>query len=165
MIRERRAQALFLSVLGGAAMLMGCGESGDGAAGAQVLTAATLGQQAVRSTPEYLAEPRYASADVGSGERQAQLCRACHSLEPDGPALIGPNLHGMFGARAGSRGDYEYSTALAGSSFVWTPRALEAWLVAPARFLPGNRMSFAGVLDDRKRADLVAYLLTATAAE
>jgi cytochrome c len=79
--------------------------------------------------------------------------------------MLGPKLYGMFGARAGSRDDYEYSRVLAEANFTWTPRALEAWLSAPARFLPGNRMSFAGVRDERDRADLVAYLLTATSGE
>ena len=158
-------QAVFLSALGAGAVLSGCGDTGESEIGAPVTTAETLGQQTVRTTTEYLSEPRYATADVANGQRQARLCRACNSPEEEGPTLIGPNLHGMFGAPAGNRDDYEYSPALADSSFVWTPRALEAWLAAPARFLPGNRMSFAGVSDDQQRADLVAYLLTVTAGE
>ena len=46
--------------------------------------------------------------------------------------------------------------------FPWTPTALDAWLTEPARFLPGNRMSFVGVRDADDRADLIAYLLEAT---
>jgi cytochrome c len=48
------------------------------------------------------------------------------------------------------------------ADFVWTPAALNAWLAQPGRFLPGNRMTFAGVLKQSDRDDLIAYLLGAT---
>lgn len=73
--------------------------------------------------------------------------------------MLGPNLHGFFGRRAGSAPDFDYSPVLREASFVWTPRALDAWLAQPARFLPGNRMSFTGVHDAGDRASLIAYLL------
>jgi cytochrome c len=54
---------------------------------------------------------------------------------------------------------------LANAEFTWTPRALDAWLAQPARFLPGNLMSFPGVRDPAARDDLIAYLLKVTAAD
>jgi cytochrome c len=51
------------------------------------------------------------------------------------------------------------------ADFVWTPRALDAWLAQPGRFLPGNRMTFGGVRGQRDRDDLIAYLLMKTSAE
>ena len=129
---------------------------------APLITAATLGEQRLLSASQYLAEPPYATADLDNGAQQAQICRACHSLERGGPVMIGPVLFGMFGAPAGRRPDFDYSRALAEAEFVWTPRALDAWLAEPTRFLPGNRMSFAGVRDMTNRVDLVAYLLKVT---
>ena len=76
--------------------------------------------------------------------------------------MVGPNLYGFFGKPAGSSDRYPYSAALQESDFVWTPRALDAWLSQPARFLPGNRMSFPGVSRASDRADVIAYLLEAT---
>ncbi len=76
--------------------------------------------------------------------------------------MLGPALHGFFGTRAGSREGFDYSPVLAEAEFSWTPRALDAWLVQPGRFLPGNRMVFAGVLRESDRNDLIAYLLQVT---
>ena len=126
------------------------------------LTAATLGEQQVLSNTEFLATEPYAGADLELGERQAQICLACHSLEEGGRTMIGPNLHGFFGQTAGVSDAFEYSQVLAGAGFTWTPRALDAWLAQPARFLPGNRMSFPGVRNAEDRANLIAYLLKET---
>lgn len=146
-------------------LFAGCGEREDDAgpaAAAPVLTAATLGEQQVLDTADYLSMPPYAGADREAGRKQAQLCRACHSLDAGGPHMIGPNLHGFFGQTIGSRAGFDYSEAVSEADFVWTPRALDAWLAEPGRFLPGNRMSFIGVANAADRANLIAYLLVAT---
>ncbi len=141
----------------------GCSsDTTDGAPQPQAPTAATLGAQSVLTTAEYLSTEPYVRADVENGERLAVLCLACHSLEQGGPHMIGPNLYGFFGTDAGARDGYEFSTALADADFVWTPRALDAWMAQPADFLPGNRMTFAGVRAPSDRADIIAYLLGAT---
>ncbi len=141
----------------------GCSsDTTDGAALPQAPTAATLGEQSVLSNAEYLATEPYLGADVANGERLAVLCRACHSLEQGGLHMIGPNLYGFFGSKAGQSDGYDYSTALGDADFIWTPRALDAWMAQPADFLPGNRMTFAGVRGPTDRADIIAYLLGAT---
>jgi len=127
-----------------------------------VLTAGNLGEQSIIAASKYLTEPPYAGANRRNGATQSQVCRACHSLEKGGAALLGPNLFGIFGKQAGRGENFMYSEVLATAGFLWTPRALDAWLAQPARFLPGNRMSFAGVLRESDRNDLIAYLLEAT---
>lgn len=146
------------------AVVAGCGDQSDNSASdaPQVLTAATLGEQQVLDAAEYLSQAPYADADQSNGSRQVQICRACHSLDAGGANMIGPALHGMFGVRAGSRDGFDYSPVLREAQFVWTPRALDAWLAQPGRFLPGNRMTFAGVLRKSDRDDLIAYLLQVT---
>ena len=76
--------------------------------------------------------------------------------------MIGPALHGMFGRRVGEQSGFAYSPVMKNADFVWTPRALDAWLAQPGTFLPGNRMTFAGVLRKSDRDDLITYLLDAT---
>jgi cytochrome c len=150
-------------------LVAACGDktedSGADEVTAPLLTAATLGNQTVLTAAEYLSAIPYSSADRSKGARQAQVCRACHSLDNGGPNMIGPALYGFFGSRVGSRAGFEYSPVLRDADFVWTPRALEAWLAQPSRFLPGNRMTFAGVLQSSDREDLIAYLLEVTTAD
>lgn len=134
-----------------------------GAGGEPPLTSKTLGEQTVLSASEYLASTTYISADLQNGASQARICKACHSLQEGGANMIGPGLFGMFGQAAGQQVGFAYSPALREAEFVWTPRALDAWLAQPAQFLPGNRMTFAGIRNQSDRDDLIAYLLTQTA--
>ena len=161
MINERLPRALPALAL--ALGLGACGNGGGDAAPSEpVLTAATLGEQTVLSAADNLAAAPYASADRDNGERLALACRACHTLEAGGANMIGPNLHGFFGREVAALENYDYSQSLREHAFVWTPRALDAWLKAPSRFLPGNRMSYPGVPSADDRADLIAYLLEET---
>ena len=152
-----------------AALVAGCGKQtedrGTDSGTAPILTAKSLGEQTVLSAEEYLAAAPYADADRSRGERQAQICRACHSLEKGGRNMVGPGLYGFFGTVAGTREGFPYSEALREAGFVWTPRALDAWLAQPGRFLPGNRMTFAGVMRQEDRDALIAYLLEVTTAD
>lgn len=76
--------------------------------------------------------------------------------------MIGPNLYGLFGRPAGTAPGFPYSRALAEADFVWTPRALDAWLAEPARFLPGNAMAYPALASPGDRAALIASLLRQT---
>ena len=159
----------YLATLPGLLVLSACGgdtgESVSQEPERPALTAATLGEQTLLSNTEYLALEPFLAADIEKGARQAQICKACHSLNKGGANMIGPALHGFFGTIAGKQVGFAYSPALANASFVWTPRALDAWLAQPGRFLPGNRMSFAGVFNPQDRNNLIAYLLGETAAD
>ena len=99
-----------------AALVAGCGkqdgEPGDGPDAAPPPTAETLGEQVVLSVAEYLATEPYASADRANGERLAVYCRACHSLQKDGPHMNGPALHGFFGTKVGVRPGFQYSAVM-----------------------------------------------------
>lgn len=118
----------------------------------------------IRSAEAYLAEPRFAAADLERGELLSFACRACHTFGPGGQHNIGPNLYGIFGRRAAQATDFAYSEALRSAGLVWTPRALEAWLMEPQAFIVGNNMAFAGYRSETDRRDLIAFLLAVTTA-
>lgn len=156
--------ALLLFIL----IMASCGRSKSGSATGDesldpaMLTGATLGEQVVLPTSDYLRLPKYANADPELGERLAMQCRACHTFESGGPHLNGPNLHGFFGRPVASAARYAYSPALQEADFIWTPDALDAWLARPAAFLPGNRMAYAGLHEQSERDAVVAALLRQT---
>jgi len=116
----------------------------------------------VRTAAEYLAEPRFAGADLARGELLALACAACHKFKAGEGTLVGPNLNGVFGRPAATVSGFAYSPALAASQLTWTPGSLEAWLTEPTGFVPGTTMAFAGYRSAADRRDLIAYLLRVT---
>jgi cytochrome c len=104
-----------------------------------------------------------AAGDPEKGKRLYTQCLACHTLEAGGKARVGPNLHGIAGATAGTRPDFaNYSEALKKSGITWSDEQLDVWLKKPSALVPGTRMVFVGVAKDQDRADLIAYLKDAT---
>ncbi len=100
----------------------------------------------------------YNAGDYANGKRQFAKCRSCHTIVPGGAVMQGPPLHGVFGRRIASHPDFRYSPALAGADFTWTAGELDKWLTDPRGYLPGNRMSFAGIPDAQDRRDLIAFM-------
>jgi cytochrome c len=96
--------------------------------------------------------------DVTRGERIYERCVACHSLDRN---RTGPKHCGLFGRRAGSVSDFEYSPAMRASGIVWNEKTLDRFLAAPTKVVSGTSMGYAGVDDPRERADLIAYLKAA----
>lgn len=125
---------------------------------APTVTAQADGDAEIAALMAALPAP-YSEADYKSGQRVFKQCATCHRLDPKDGHRVGPNLHGFFGREAGSLDDFKYSKALAEADFTWTPEQMEAWLAGPKKFLPGNRMSFAGVPRESQRHDVIAYLL------
>ena len=99
------------------------------------------------------------SGDPAAGQRAFAVCQACHATEA-GAARIGPTMHAVVGRRAAALPGFSYSQALRDSGVVWTPEKLFQFLESPRRVVPHNRMTFAGVGDPQRRADLIAYLGT-----
>ena len=53
-----------------------------------------------------------------------------------------------------------YGVAVLG--FTWDAEHLDKWLSSPRDFLPGTKMTFAGLHDAKDRIDLIAYLKVET---
>lgn len=87
-------------------------------------------------------------------------CAVCHSNAKGAPDRIGPNLYGVYGHKMGVKGTYKFSDAVKKSGLKLDDATLDKWLENPAKLVPGNRMSFPGIKDKAKRAELIAYLKT-----
>lgn len=98
-------------------------------------------------------------ADAARGEQLYARCAACHALEYD---RVGPRHCDLLGRRAGSIQGFTYSPAMKQSELVWNKETLNRFLADPLKTVPGTTMTYAGVDDPKERADLIAYLGTAS---
>lgn len=103
------------------------------------------------------------SGEASRGQRVFnQQCRACHTLDKGGAQTAGPNLHGLFGRKAGTGEGYAFSDAMKNSGIVWDDATLTEYNRDPKGKVPGTKMVFNGVKQAGQLADLVAYLKEAT---
>lgn len=155
------------------AMIAACGGSGADeftppAATATPAATVTPAPAPVAAAPvepgvEFASLPApYNTADYARGKRTFKLCQSCHLTAEGSGNLVGPNLHGLFGREVGSLEGFAYSDALEDADFIWEPHHLDEWLTNPRAYLPGNRMSFAGVRKPEDRLGLIAYLMLET---
>jgi cytochrome c len=96
--------------------------------------------------------------DRARGQKLFEECAACHAVERAPQQGVGPDLHGVFGRKAGALDDFRYSPALKRSGITWTAQALDAYVADPQKAIPQNRMPYAGMPEARDRADLIAYM-------
>ena len=110
-------------------------------------------------------EALLASADPKRGEAAVKSagCVACHSFNEGGKAGVGPNLYGILGAPHGHMEGFAYSAALKSKEGPWTYAGLNEWLTKPAAYAPGTKMTYAGLPDAAKRADIIVYLRSLSA--
>jgi len=85
-------------------------------------------------------------------------CASCHQTGVNARGGFGPQLNGLFGRRAGSTTDFTYSPAMKASGIVWDEQTLSAFLRDPDKTVPGTRMRFWGIGDERQMQALLAHL-------
>jgi len=104
--------------------------------------------------------PLLAAATAESGRALAnRLCASCHSFAEGGRAGVGPNLWGIVNKLHAQSAGFNYSAAnRALADKPWDYEALNAFIAAPNRAMPGTRMAFAGINNPAHRADVILYL-------
>jgi cytochrome c len=101
-----------------------------------------------------------ANASAERGQTAARVCETCHTFEKGGPNRVGPNLWGVVDRQRASEAGFNYSAAMKSAGGTWTFEELNKFLTNPRRDIPGTAMTFAGIDQDRRRADVIAYLRT-----
>jgi cytochrome c len=99
-----------------------------------------------------------ATASAQHGAQVAKECEACHNFQEGAGAKIGPDLYGVVGRPVASVGNFSYSAALKSKGGNWDFDALNKWLTKPSAYAPGTAMTFAGISNEKQRADVIAYL-------
>ena len=96
--------------------------------------------------------------DSISGEKIFKKCAACHSINKGGKNNIGPALYNVVGRKVGVISNYKYSKALAAYDKEWTLEELNGFLIKPAKWIRGTKMSYAGLRKEKDRASVIKYL-------
>jgi len=101
------------------------------------------------------------TADLAAGEAAFARCQSCHTMNLGGANGIGPNLYGVLGGPLLHSAGFAYSDALQAHKAQapnWTYDEMDQFLTAPARYVPGTKMSFAGIRDTATRVNLIAWM-------
>jgi cytochrome c len=96
--------------------------------------------------------------DIAAGEKTFNACRACHQIGDHAVNSIGPVLTGVVGRKAGSAPGYNYSDANKNSGITWNEASFKEYINDPKAKIPGTKMIFAGIKNDKEVDDLWAYL-------
>jgi cytochrome c len=96
--------------------------------------------------------------DAANGEKVFAQCRACHQIGPTAKNAVGPVLNGLFGRKSGTIEGYNYSAANKNSGITWDEAVFTEYIRDPKAKIPGTKMVFAGVKDEQRIKDLIAFL-------
>ena len=99
-----------------------------------------------------------AIGDAEHGKKVFKKCAACHSINKGGGNKIGSALWNVVFRPVGSVADYKYSKALASYGKKWSWEELNGFLIKPSKWIPNNKMGFAGLKSEKDRASVILYL-------
>jgi cytochrome c len=96
--------------------------------------------------------------DVAAGEQSFRKCLPCHAVGADARNKVGPLLNGLDGRKSGTIEGYSYSDANKNSGITWSADAFKDYIKDPRARIPGTKMVFAGIKNEKEIGDLWAYI-------
>jgi cytochrome c len=96
--------------------------------------------------------------DAAAGEKVFAVCKACHQIGETAKNAVGPILNGIIGRKSGSIAGYSYSAANKDSGITWDEATFREYIKDPKAKIPGTKMIYAGLKDEQKTNDLLAFL-------
>jgi cytochrome c len=97
-------------------------------------------------------------ADAGAGKTSFNKCLACHAVGEGAKNKVGPVLNGIDGRKSGSIEGYSYSDANKNSGITWNKDVFLEYIKDPKGKIPGTKMVFPGIKNEKEANDLWAYL-------
>ena len=76
----------------------------------------------------------------------------------DAKNKVGPLLNGIDGRKSGTVEGYSYSDANKNSGITWNEAAFKEYIKDPRAKIPGTKMIFPGIKNEKEAGDLWAYL-------
>lgn len=99
-----------------------------------------------------------AKGDPAAGKTSFNKCLACHSIGEGAKNKVGPELNGLDGRKSGSAADYSYSDANKNSGITWNEAQFKEYIKDPKAKVPGTKMIFPGIKNEKEINDLWAYV-------
>ena len=96
--------------------------------------------------------------DAAAGKKVFAVCKACHQVGETAKNSVGPELNGVIGRKAGEAPGYNYSAANKNSGLTWDEATFREYIKDPKAKVPGTKMVYAGLKDEKKIDDLIAFL-------
>jgi cytochrome c len=96
--------------------------------------------------------------DVAAGKSSFNKCLACHAVGEGAKNKVGPELNGLDGRKSGTAEGYSYSDANKDSGITWNEAQFKEYIRDPKAKIPGTKMVFAGIKNDKEVNDLWAFL-------
>jgi cytochrome c len=96
--------------------------------------------------------------DAAAGKTSFNKCLACHAIGEGAKNKVGPELNGLDGRKSGTAEGYSYSDANKNSGITWNKQAFLEYIKEPNAKIPGTKMVFAGIKNEKEANDLWAYI-------
>jgi cytochrome c len=102
--------------------------------------------------------PAALAQDAAAGKTSFNKCMACHAIGEDAKNKVGPELNGLNGRKSGTAAGYNYSDANKNSGITWNEAEFKDYIKDPKAKIPGTKMAFAGIKNEKEASDLWAYI-------
>jgi cytochrome c len=96
--------------------------------------------------------------DVEAGESSFKKCGPCHDIGDDARNKVGPVLNGLAGRKSGTVEGFSYSDANKNSGLTWDEATFKDYIKDPRAKIPGTKMIFPGIKNEKEADNLWAYI-------
>ena len=96
--------------------------------------------------------------DATAGKASFNKCLACHAIGEGAKNKVGPVLNGLDGRKSGTVEGYSYSEANKNSGITWSKDQFLDYIKDPKAKIPGTKMIFAGIKNEKEANDLWAFI-------